>query len=51
MKSSAEIKKIARETIALEVEAIKKIYEVINDNFVKVKNVLCSSGSRRDRPP
>ena len=36
MISSAEIKKIAKETIALEGEAIKRLESAINDNFVKV---------------
>jgi arabinose-5-phosphate isomerase len=46
MKSSTEIKKIAKETIALEVEAIKKLKSAINDNFVKVIDLILNAKGR-----
>ena len=46
MKSSTEIKKIAKETIALEVEAIKRLENAINGNFVEVINLILSAKGR-----
>jgi arabinose-5-phosphate isomerase len=46
MKSSTEIKKIAKEAIVLEVEAIKKLESAINDNFVKVIDLLLHAKGR-----
>lgn len=46
MKSSTEIKKIAKEVIVLEVEAIKKLESAINDNFVKVIDLLLHAKGR-----
>jgi arabinose-5-phosphate isomerase len=46
MKSSTEIKKIAKEVIVLEVEAIKKLESAINDNFVKVIDLLLHAEGR-----
>jgi arabinose-5-phosphate isomerase len=46
MKSSTEIKKIAKETIALEGEAIKRLESAINDNFVKVIDFILNAKGR-----
>jgi len=46
MKSSTEIKKIAKETIALEAEEIKRLERVINDNFVKVIDLILNAKGR-----
>ena len=46
MKSSTEIKKIAKETIALEVEAIKRLEYVINDVFVDVIDLILNAKGR-----
>ena len=46
MKSSTEIKKIAKETIALEAEAIKRLESAINDNFVKVIDFILNAKGR-----
>ena len=46
MKSSTEIKKIAKETIALEVEAIKRLERAINDDFVKVIDLILKAKGR-----
>ncbi len=46
MKSSTEIKKIAKETIALEVEEIKRLERTINDNFVKVIDLILNAKGR-----
>mgnify|MGYP001171402911 CR=1 FL=1 len=46
MKSPTEIKKIAKEVIVLEVEAIKKLESAINDNFVKVIDLLLHAKGR-----
>ena len=46
MKSSTEIKKIAKETIVLEAEAIKGLECAINDNFVKVIDLILNAKGR-----
>ena len=46
MKSSSEIKKIARETIAIELAAIAKIEGSINDHFVNAINLIISAKGR-----
>jgi arabinose-5-phosphate isomerase len=46
MKSSAEIKKIAKETIALEVQAISRLQSAINNNFVRIINLILSAKGR-----
>ena len=46
MKSSAEIKKIAKETILLEVDAISKLQNRIEDDFVNVINLILSTEGR-----
>ena len=46
MKSSTEIKKIAKETIALEAEEIKRLERAINDNFVKVIDLILNAKGR-----
>ena len=46
MKSSTEIKKIAKETIALEGEAIKRLESAIDDNFVKVIDLILTAKGR-----
>jgi arabinose-5-phosphate isomerase len=46
MKSSTEIKKIAKETIVLEVEAIKRLENAINDNFVRVIDLILNAKGR-----
>ena len=46
MKSSTEIKNIAKETVALEAEAIKKLENSINDNFVKVIELILNAKGR-----
>jgi len=46
MKSSTEIKKIAKETIALEAEAIKRLERAINDAFVKVIDLILNAKGR-----
>jgi len=46
MKSSTEIKKIAKETIVLEVEAIKRLESAINDNFVRVIDLILNAKGR-----
>ena len=46
MKSSAEIKKIAKETISLEVAAISKLQNRIDDDFVKIINLILNAKGR-----
>ena len=46
MKSSSEIKKIAKETIALQAEEVKRLDRVINDNFVKVIDLILEAKGR-----
>ena len=46
MKSSAEIKKIAKETILLEVDAISKLQNRIEDDFVNVINLILNAKGR-----
>jgi arabinose-5-phosphate isomerase len=46
MKSSTEIKKIAKETIALEAEEIKRLERAINDNFVAVIDLILNAKGR-----
>ena len=46
MKSSAEIKKIAKETISLEVDAISKLQNRIEDDFVNVINLILNAKGR-----
>ena len=46
MKSSAEIKKIAKETILLEVDAISKLLNRIEDDFVNVINLILNAKGR-----
>jgi len=46
MKSSAEIKKIAKETISLEVAAISKLQNRIDDDFVNVINLILNAKGR-----
>ena len=46
MKSSSEIKKIAKETIALELAAIAKLKSSINDDFVSVINLIINTKGR-----
>ena len=46
MKSSSEIKKIAKETIALELAAIAKLESSINDDFVSVINLIINTKGR-----
>ena len=46
MKSSAEIKKIAKETISLEVDAISKLQNRIDDDFVNVINLILNAKGR-----
>ena len=46
MKSSAEIKKIAKETISLEVDAISKLKNRIDDDFVNVINLMLNAKGR-----
>ena len=46
MKSSIDIKKIARETISLEVAAISKLESRIDDNFVNVINLILNIKGR-----
>ena len=46
MKSSSDIKKIAKETIAIELAAIAKLEGSINDNFVSVINLILSAQGR-----
>ena len=46
MKSSSEIKKIAKETIALELAAIAKLESSINDDFVRVINLIINTKGR-----
>ncbi len=46
MKSSTEIKNIAKETVALEAEAIKKLENSINDDFVKVIELILNAKGR-----
>ena len=43
MKSSTEIKKIAKETIALEAEEIKRLERAINDDFIKVIDLILNA--------
>ena len=43
MKSSAQIKKIAKETISLEVAAISKLHNRIDDDFVKIINLILNA--------
>lgn len=46
MKSSVEIKKIAKETISLEVDAISKLQNRISDDFVNVINLILNAKGR-----
>ncbi|MDB0026981.1 KpsF/GutQ family sugar-phosphate isomerase [Flavobacteriales bacterium] len=46
MKSSVEIKKIAKETILLEVDAISKLQNRIDDDFVNVINLILNAKGR-----
>ena len=46
MKSSYEIKKIAQETVAIELAAISKLEDSIDDNFVDVINLILSIKGR-----
>ena len=46
MKSSVDIKKIAKETIAIQLSEISKIESRINDDFVKVINLIINSEGR-----
>ena len=46
MKSSTDIKKIAKETIAIELAAIAKIEGSINDHFVNAINLIISAKGR-----
>ena len=46
MKSSVEIKKIAKETISLEVDAISKLQNRIEDDFVNVINLILNAKGR-----
>ena len=46
MKSSAEIKKIAKETVALELAAISGLDSSINNDFVSVINLILSAKGR-----
>ncbi len=46
MKSSSDIRKIAKDTIAIELAAIAKLESSINDNFVDVINLILSSKGR-----
>ena len=46
MKSSTDIKKIAKETIAIELAAIAKIEGSINDDFVNAINLIISAKGR-----
>jgi len=46
MKSSSDIKKNAKETIAIELAAIAKLESSINDNFVSVINLILSAEGR-----
>jgi len=46
MKSSVEIKKIAKETISLEVDAISKLQNRIDDDFVNVINLILNAKGR-----
>ena len=46
MKSSVDIKKIAKETISFELDAIKKLDSSINDVFVSVVNLIFNSKGR-----
>ena len=46
MKSSTEIKKIAKDTVVLEATAIKNLENSINDDFVSVINLIIRSKGR-----
>ena len=46
MKSSVDIKKIAKQTISFELDAIKKLDSSINDVFVSVVNLIFNSKGR-----
>ena len=46
MKSSAEIKKIAKETILIEVDAISKLRNRIEDDFVNAINLIINAKGR-----
>ena len=46
MKSSIEIKNIAKETISLEVDAISKMKSRIDDRFVNAINLISTSKGR-----
>ncbi|MEC9209048.1 MAG: KpsF/GutQ family sugar-phosphate isomerase [Bacteroidota bacterium] len=46
MKSLSDIKKIAKETIAIELAAIAKLENSINDDFVNVINLILSTKGR-----
>jgi len=46
MKSPTEIKKIAKETIALEADAISRLEHSINDNFIKVIDLILKAKGR-----
>lgn len=46
MKTTAEIKKIAKETIAIQLDSIKRIEHSINDDFATVINLILSMQGR-----
>ena len=46
MKSAAEIKKIAKDTIILEIDAISKLQNRIGDDFVNVINLILNTKGR-----
>ena len=46
MKSLSDIKKIARETIAIELAAVAKLESSINDDFVNAINLILSTKGR-----
>ncbi|MEC7863912.1 MAG: SIS domain-containing protein, partial [Bacteroidota bacterium] len=46
MKTLSDIKKIAKETIAIELAAIAKLENSINDNFVNAINLILSTKGR-----
>ncbi len=46
MKTKAEIKKIAKETIAIQLDSIKRIEHSINDDFATVINLILSMQGR-----
>ena len=46
MKSKSEIKKIAKKTIEIELAAISKLHDSINDQFVDVVNLILNNKGR-----